>query len=72
MYLFQIWQMQKIEQVYPDMVVTLPAPENLHFFFKNAIYWKFDDIVMIRLGFAAYAFFLIFAPGGRLQLDAYK
>ena len=64
MYLFQIWQMQNIEQVYPEMVVTLLAPQNLYFFFKNAIYWKIDDIVMIGLGFAGHVCFSIFAPWG--------
>ena len=57
MYLFKIWQMQKIEQVMLDLSVILPAPENPYVIFKNAIYWKFYDIVMIRLGFAGHVFF---------------
>ena len=54
MYLFQIWQMQKIEQVYLDMVVTVPAPENLNSFQKRdlllncIILWHSDDSAWIR------------------------
>ena len=51
--------MQKIEQVYLDIVVTLLALENLHFFVKSAIYGTFYDILMIRLGFAGHIFLCI-------------
>ena len=56
MYLFKIWQMQKIEQVMLDLSVILPAPENPYLVFEYAIYWKNDDIPMIRLEFAGHAF----------------
>ena len=38
MYLFKIRQMQKIEQVMPDLSVILPAPENSYLIFKDTIY----------------------------------
>ena len=35
MYLFKIRQMQKIEQVMPDLSVILPAPQNLLFNYQK-------------------------------------
>ena len=71
MHLFQSWQMQKIEQVYLDTVLTLPASQSLYFFFKNAIYLTNDDIVMIGLGFAGHVFFGLWPPGGRQLVGPY-
>ena len=62
MYLFPIWQMQKIEQVMPNLSVILPAPENPYLLFKNTIYWKVYDIPMIRLGFASHVFWGLSDP----------
>ena len=38
MYIFKIWQIEKIEQIMPEVTVIVPAPQNLNFFFKNVIY----------------------------------
>ena len=40
MNLFWIWQIQKLEQVHPVSVPTLPASETINQTFKNMIYWK--------------------------------
>ncbi len=56
MYLFKIWQMQKIEQVMLEVTVTLLALENLQLVFKKTIHCKIYDIVMIRLGFTCHVF----------------
>ena len=40
MYLFKIWQMQKIEQVMPEVTVILQELETFKIFFKNTIYCK--------------------------------
>ena len=40
--------MQKIEHIMLDVFVILPAPENPYSLFKNTIYWKVDDIPMIK------------------------
>ena len=40
MYLFKIWQIQKIEQVMPEVTVILPELETFKTFFKNTIYCK--------------------------------
>ena len=76
MYLFNIWQMQKIEQVMPDLSVILPAPETSYLIFKNTFYWNIYDIPMIRLGFAGHVFLGLSDPwrantGTKLQNKKY-
>ena len=43
------------------MTVTLPAPQN-HFIFKDVIYWKLYDIVMIWLAVIGHVFFFELLP----------
>ena len=41
---FWIWQIQKLEQVHPVSVPTLPASETINQTFKNMIYWKTENL----------------------------
>ena len=46
MNLFGIWHIQKLEQVHPVSVPTIPATETINQTIKNMIYWKILKICM--------------------------